>query len=214
MNLGAKNEVLIYYPVDTDFIQPHFARSHPTKLTIGHFPSNPFAKGTKQIIEVIQMLQRDVTVKDRFEYIGTHSLDMSDRGCKVDYIDWLDNLELMRRCDVIIETMNLEIDGKPFGEWGNTALEAAALGKIVVTNTLSQELYRKEYGDLGLWIANNKLDLESQLRTIIGLDDAHPFSSMLVQDKMNMRAWVEKYHSIPATGKRLWEKVFKDVFGE
>lgn len=204
MNLGAKDEVLIYYPVDTDRLQPVFERHCPSKVIIGHFPSNPENKGSELIRDVVDRLAKDPALGDRLEYIGNAATDWRHTR----HVDWLDNLDRMRKCDVLIETIQMEIKGKPFGEWGNTAIEGAALGKIVITNSLNVDMYQREYGDLGLWMANDGEQLEKQLRRVLSLSDAE-----LCLEKQRMRQWVERNHSITSTGQRLWNKVFKDVFG-
>jgi len=203
MNLGAKDEVLIYYPVDTDYLHPAFERHCPEKVIIGHFPSNPDNKGSALIRSVIERLEKDPVLGQRFQYIGTAATEWR----QIRHVDWRDNIDRMKRCDVLIETIQMEIGGKPFGEWGNTAIEGAALGKIVITNSLNTDLYRREYGDLGLWIANDGEQLEKQLRRVLALSDAE-----LCLEKQRSRQWVETHHSIPATGQRLWDRVFKEIF--
>ncbi len=205
MNLGAKNEVLVYYPVDTDFIKPVYEQSVPGKILIGHWPSNPENKGTALILSVIDRLKKDPSLGDKFEYVGSRDAHLNETS----HLDWTDNLDRMSKVDVYIETIQMEILGKPFGEWGNTAIEGAALGKIVITNSLSTDLYGTEYGHQGLWIANDAEQLETHLRNILSMNPASLFV-----EKVKMREWVEKHHSIPATGQRLWQKVFKDVFSD
>lgn len=203
MNLGCKDEVLVYYPVDTDYLQPEYYRHCPDKIIIGHFPSNPENKGSEMIRRVVDKIRMDPKYKDKMEYIGVAATKRS----QIHSVDWRDNIDRMKKCDVIIETIQMEIGGKPFGEWGNTALEASALGKICITNSLNTELYKREYGDLGLWIANDADQLEAQIKKALDLDNAE-----LCLEKQKIRRWAETYHSIPATGKRLWYRVFKEVF--
>lgn len=205
LGLGANNEHLIYYPVDTDFIQPDFATRD--KLVIGHFPSNPEIKGTKNIVAVIRRLEENSELKNRFEYIGNRKSNWSNAFIDDQLVLWGDNLKRMAKCDIIIETCNSEINGKKYGEWGNTALEAAAMGKIVITNSLSRDLYTKEFGSCALNIANDSRALENTLRMILSLSNKE-----IRNRKEESRCWVELKHSIPVTAKRLWEKVYKDFF--
>ena len=100
----------------------------------------------------------------------------------------------------------VQVFGKTYGEWGNSAIEAAALGKIVITNSLTQDLYEKEFGDCALHIANEPERLESMLKYFLHLGD-----DLIYQKKQETRAWVEDTHSMKATAKRLWEKVYKDL---
>ena len=198
LGLGAKNEILIYYPVDTNFIQPNFDFEDPKSILVGHFPSNPQNKGTSTILKVIKKLKANKKLK--FRYIG----NPDTKRCS---IDWIKNLDRLGKCDIIIETCNLVQNGRKFGEWGNTALEAAALGKIVVTNSLTIELYKKEYGNCTLYIANNENELENQLTKLITMD-----RSELKIEKERSRDWAVKNHSMEATAKRLWDKVYCNFF--
>lgn len=193
LGLGAKNEHLIYYPVDTDFIQPDYRRRDEKKLIIGHFPSNPSVKGTKLIEDVIFDL-RNSPLGEKFKYVGDSR-----------QVSWIDNLKRMRECDVIIETVNPSLNGKTYGEWGNTALEAAALGKIVITNTHSKKVYEEQYlDDLPFLVANTEEQLKKQLDKILTDLDVNAEQTMT-------RWWVEKHHSMKATAERIWEKVYKHL---
>lgn len=202
LGLGAKNEHLIYYPVDTEKIQPNYARVDSRKILIGHFPSTPAVKGTATILKAIDSLKQQSDISDRFEYVGT-----TQTGESWTVRPWEENLKRLAQCDIIIETCNLLNHGKKFGEWGNTALEAAASGCVVVTNTLTPELYKEQYGDCALRIANDQEALEAVLRNLICLTD-----SALLEEKKKVRAWVEKHHSMDATAKRLWDKVYHQFF--
>ena len=197
LGLGAKNEVLIYYPVDTEFLQPDY-EAHE-KVVIGHWPSSPHNKGTREIIEVIEKLERDPAVKDRFTYIGQRVVEKQT-------IPWPDHLARVRGCDVIIESMQPDIDGRKFGEWGNQALEAAAMGKVVITNMLSADTYLKEYGSCPLLIANDPVQLESQIRAAVCAS-----AEATRAHKERMRAWAVEKHSMAATAQRLWDKVYRNL---
>lgn len=198
LGLGAKNEHLIYYPVDTEFIKPDgYDRMNRDKLIIGHFPSDWTSKGTKTILNVIRKLEEDSRYKDKFEYVGLRYLDNNRR------VFWYDNLERMRQCDVIIETIMPELRGKPFGEWGNTALEAAAMGKVVITNTLNMNTYRKEYGTIPLHFANNGEELKNAIIECLAFD--------LKKAKKNHREWAHENHGMKATSKRIGKLIYGDL---
>ena len=203
LGLGANNEHWIYYPVDTEYIQPDFTTGK--KLVIGHFPSNPEVKGTKNILRVIKRLEES-DLSDRFEYVGNRKADWGSDFIQEDLVLWTDNLKRLAKCDIVIETCNDNIYGRKYGEWGNTAIEAAALGKIVVTNSLAQGLYEDEYGICALNIANHPDALEKTLRRLLSLSNKE-----IRQKKQETRCWVEAKHSIPATAKRLWEKVYRGL---
>ncbi|MCP4668843.1 MAG: glycosyltransferase [Deltaproteobacteria bacterium] len=188
LGLGAKNEKWIYYPVDTGSLKPDFTPKGD-KIVIGHFPSNRENKGSATIERVINRLS-DLPIK----YIGS-----SDR------VSWPENLDRMRMCDIIVEGCNASQGNKVYGEWGNTALEASALGCAVVTHCLSKDKYEKEFGPLGPVIANSEQELEDELTKLIQMKDLTPI-------KKRCREWAVNNHSIPATATRLWDLVYKDFF--
>lgn len=200
LGLGAKNEHLIYYPVDTDFIQPDFSVNTP--LMVGHFPSNPGTKGTPIILRVIEELEQS-EYKKRFVYVGTRDKIQNKAFIAKNTIAWTEHLKRIKKCDIIIETCNPEIDGKTFGEWGNSALEASASGCAVITNNLNYKAYAKEYGHHTLLIANNKDELKSRLVELFDSSDTH-----IKNVKMQSRKWAEERHSIGATAGRLWDKIY------
>jgi len=197
LGYGAKNEHLIYYPVDTEFLQPEYNNNE--KVIIGHFPSNPKTKGTKEILEIIKEIENDKKYNKLFQYIGTRDINK-----KIE--PWLEHLKKFKKCDVIIETLKPSFKGIKFGEWGNTALEAAALGKIVITNSLYNDIYKKEYGNNALNIANNKKQLKDQIIKIIQYN-----RDKIIEEKKKSRRWAEKKHGFIPTSERLWNKVYKDL---
>lgn len=198
LGLGAVNEVLIYYPVDTQLIKPRYDRLLDDRLVIGHFPSNPLVKGTENILKVIEKLKADKALSSRFKYVGT------DNASKMTHIvPWEHNIDRIAKCDILIETCSPDLDGRVYGEWANAALEAAASGCIVVTNTLTPELYAKEYGDCALHIANDPEALEKKLRDLISLSDDE-----IQKEKEAARKWAVDKHGMIATAKRLWDKVY------
>ena len=197
LKLGAKNEKLIYYPVDTKKLTPDFGR-RSNKLLVGHFPSNTTVKGTQAIRDTIQRLQGISELRDRFEYVGCNS-DTAET------LPWEKHLHRIRNCDIIIETCNAWQGTKVFGEWGNSALESAALGKIVVTNSLAKRTYEEEYGANALRIANNPKQLFHTLRTLLKMSD-----SQIERTKRETREWVVNNHSMAATANRLWKQVYSE----
>jgi len=196
LGLGAKNEHWISFPVDTDYINPTGMEGHEGKLIFGHFPSNPTAKGTKTICGVVDKFS------DRFKYIGSRS----DNAMK-NVFTWDENLSRLADCDVYIECLHPTHAGNKFGEFGNQALEAAAMGKIVITNSLAKDLYEKEYGRNELIIANTPEELEASIESVLQMS-----SAQVLEKKKAMRDWVVENHSFEAIGKRLWEKVYKGFF--
>jgi hypothetical protein len=210
-------ETLVYYPVDIEKIKPTYQSHVPGKIIIGHFPSSPSVKGTPFIYEVIQELSKDNLYKDKFIYIGKRhennnyfykdplglvKENIIYKGKKC--LKWVTVLSLMAKCDVYIETVNLTLDGKKYGEWGNTCLESGASGCIVLTNTLSENIYQKEYGtSLPFFITNNKNDLKNNLIKIFGMNNEE-----ILNKKREIRKWVEDNHCFKKTGERLKNKIF------
>lgn len=202
LGLGAKNEHLIYYPVQTGLLSPNYERGS-SKVLVGHFPSSTKNKGTSAILSVIEDLERDPDLRDRFEYVGIRNSGNLSR------VSWEDQLKRVSDCDILIETLNVKQNDKKYGEWGNTAIEAAALGTIVVTNSLSKDVYKNEYGDCALNIANTKDELRGNLERLLGLTDEE-----LLREKVKTREWVVESHSMEACAKRLWERVYCKFFPE
>jgi len=180
IGLGAKNEVWMLPAVDTKNLFPDFKRVWHRKIVIGHFPSNSNVKGSEIINKAIARLKINDAVREKFEY---RYLDNK--------VEWSEQINRILSCDIYIEQMKL-------GEWGVTALEAAALGRIVVTNFKSLNRYNKEYGKCGLVVANDEFELENKLIELLNMDD-FAIDSL----KHSSRKWVEKFHSYEAIGNRL-----------
>jgi hypothetical protein len=209
LELGANNEHLIYYPIDYAKITrtmgstwlPSFLPNQV--IRIGHFPSDPAVKGTHRILRVIKKLENDPLFRGRFQYSGIQNAEGYSH-----HVRWPEQLQRFNSCDVIIETCNPTIGGKVFGEWGNTALEAAALGKVVVTNHLHDDRYQRSYGEpCPLVVANNEKDLEQELKTLINMQPSHMIDIMKRQHR-----WAVELHGLEATAKRLDYLIYKDLF--
>jgi glycosyltransferase involved in cell wall biosynthesis len=203
LNLGAKNETYISFPVDTDYLKPNFKRKS-NKILIGHFPSGIEVKGTRLILDAIQRLKNFPELKNRFEYVGIKDLNVKPKSGG---ISWDSNLKRVSNCDVIIDACNLKQRGKVYGEWGNSAFEAAALGTIPITHSLKVGLYEKIYGKCPLHIANRKKDVVNRLREIILMSDKE-----LLAEKKKLRKWIVRKHSFKATAKRLWDEIYCNFF--
>lgn len=205
---GAVNEHLIYYPVDTDLFKPDYSRKGD-KLIIGHFPSNPENKGSEIFQSAIKTLGSAANYKDRFEYIGIQHNKWTENTKR----EWSDNIKLIKSCDVLMETCRITLPDLTnerkvqFGEWGNTAIEASALGVPVITNSLSEKYYESEYGQLGVHVANSELSVITQLKKFIEMNE-----NQLIEEKKKARLWAVDSHSIEATARRMWDKVFCKFF--
>jgi len=129
--LGAKNEHYIVGAVDTDKLNCPVNQKRP--YVFGHFPSNPVVKGTAKIVEIMDAIQHNSLLCE-FRY----STDRTSYDVQ---------LRRMNDIDIYIELFKRELDGKKYGSFGITALEAGAMAKIVVTMNLSNDVYFKTYGD-------------------------------------------------------------------
>lgn len=182
---GAKNEVLLSPAIDIGQIAPVFKSVNSNRLVIGHFPSSSEDKGSDIIAQAIKLVNYDKKFFGKFLYVTSESK-----------VKWRENIERMSYCDIYIEQMKL-------GEWGISALEAAALGKVVITNFKSEVMYLKEYGNHELVIANNINELVFSIKKILSMDQWE-----ILNKKNKTREWVEKVHNLSATGKRLKEVIY------
>ena len=196
LGLGAKNEVWISFPVDTDRLVPQ-APATNGGVKIGHFPTNPMVKGMGRILQAVKA----PNLCDRFEYVGIQN------GGSHNLIPWAENLDRMRGCDILIEACSLRQMGRRYGEWGNTVVEAAALGKVVITNSLSIEQYEREYGKCPLHIANNTAELKMKIEELLDMSRTD-----LIAEGVKSREWVVRYHSMRATAEKLRDKVYSRFF--
>ena len=188
--LGAAHETLVISPVDTDFLQPR-KRSPREKVIVGHFPSIPFNKGTQEVCSIVQALANDPLYAGAFEF-----------RTRQEPVRWLDQLDAIADCDVLIETLKPKLKGRTFGEPGVTSREAAALGCAVITNSHTTDLYEQEYGSgLPLLIANTPQKLKEHLTHVITTPHLRSLQH-------RTREWVVERHALAPTGTRLMEKVY------
>jgi len=177
MELGAK---------DIAYLAPH-TDSKPTekrkegKLIIGHYPSNPIVKGTKEIREMLRLFEYEYEIRID-ETILPHE----------------ENLKRIAECHIYIELFKPELNGKPYGCFGVTAFEATALGCTVITNDLNENIYKGVYGESPFIIANTIESLRSSLMMYI---EHTPFE---LEECFNyISADFYDNHSITSTGQRI-----------
>lgn len=181
LGLGAKDEQWLLPPIDTELLQPVFEPQN-NKLTIGHYPRDTKVKGSVVINSIIHKLQNNT-----FIYL------FSKKRQK-----WSDNIKRISNCDIYIDALCPVLNGRPYGEWGIQTLEAAALGKIVITHFQSYKRYAKEYGSCALQYVNTPKELENKLKMLIQLSP-----DKILQLKRQTRKWVETTHSFKTVGCRL-----------
>jgi len=190
LGLGAKNEKWILPPIDTESIKPVYYTGDK-KIIVGHYPSSRKTKGSDDIQKIIKKIRNKVP---DFEYRYSYKR-----------VPWKKQINRMSSVDIYIERMSLKGRGKKnkgkltrTGVWGMTALEASALGKIVVTNFIGQEQYEKEFGKCYLQVANSEKDMEKLLVKLLSKS-----KDELLDLKYKTRKWVEDCHSLESIGSCL-----------
>lgn len=171
--LGAKNEVYMVGCIDTDRLQPCYGGTG-----FGHFPSSPGVKGTSEILKMISELK-----KIKMEY--------HDKA-----VPYSEQIEKIKKCAIYIELFKPILNGYPYGSFGMTALEAAALGKIVITQCLRSDVYKAHYGNMPLALAHSEDDFKRMVRMYADMDP----QEILNLQKLT-RQWVETKHNMMATGE-------------
>lgn len=165
LGLGAKNEHWLLPCVDTDAIQPS---DHTGGPIFAHYPRRPEVKGSELINSLMD--------GRAYVYSG-------------EAVSWKDNIKRMGECQVYIEEL------APPYEWGVTALEAAALGRVVITDFKGLSQYEKTYGPCPLLVANTSDEFRGVLNNLETID--------IPALQVTTREWVEKQHSYKAVGGRL-----------
>lgn len=187
MALGSHNPVYMVGAVDTDKLLPS-ERETDAEAIFAHYPSNPIVKGTDKIIETVS----NVSVNFK------HSTSL---------VPYADQLKRISECDVYIEMLTeKDANGMPYGNFGITALEAAALGKVVITGLRDRDVYDSAYGFCGLNIANTENKLK---RTIESLSN---YSGDYLKGQQQItREWVVKNHSYKSTGEYYLRNVLSEI---
>lgn len=146
MSLG--NHRYIVSAIDPGLYQPVKRKPGKRKLIVGHFPSNAEVKGTADIIRMLEPFKKDFEIR-----IDTKVLPYEK------------NLERIREVDIYIELFKPELNGKPYGCFGVTALEAAMLGKFVITQDIQKFAYPFTYGHYcsPLHLANSETEFNDHL---------------------------------------------------
>jgi len=190
LDLGAKNVVWVMPSVDTDAIVPN-GWFQSGKLRFAHFPRKASKKGSAKFVRAMMAFE--------------------GKGASFQFdpvvVPWKKSIERMSNCDVYLESQEYERKGpnglKPIGVWGITAMEVAALGKIVVTCFAQKKRYEREFGECPIIGANSKEELNKVIRKLLELS-----SSEIVQLQKKHREWVVRCHSRQAVGSKLLAKVF------
>ena len=175
--LAPKNKRYLVGAMEMDW---HYSNCH-YPLEIAHYPSNPEVKGTNHIINMLS----DIS-SDKYYFL-----------CDTNEVDYRQQLNRLKTCDIYIEMFKMQLGQNIYGSFGITALEAAAMGKIVVTNNLHKELYQDVYGDCALQIVNTEQEFKNKINQLINLS-THELRELQNKTKQ----WALK-HSYLETGKRI-----------
>lgn len=181
VGMGAKNESYVVGAIDTNALFP--IKRNRRIVTVGHYPSSVYNKGTETINKIIE------SIKDKCEFKYLHSTEL---------VSYNKQIERMRAVDIYLELFSPTQGDKKYGSWGITAMEAAAMGKIVFTNHSTSEVYKKTYGCFPEMECHNDIErFTRKLQFIISNKTLIPHLQTLT------RAWIVKHHSYKATGMKL-----------
>jgi hypothetical protein len=182
-NLGGHNEKWLLPAIDVKKISPCYKKVGSI-LKIAHYPSNASVKNTAVICSIVNKMH--------------NSLSSFEFDCNTNKVPHVENLKRMSMADVYIEHQKFKLRGCTYGEFGVTALEAAAVGSIVVTCTKLKDRYKKEYGEFMPYISNSEKDLKRIIKRINNLTEKE-----IIQKQKKTRQWVCDNHSYEQMGKRL-----------
>lgn len=164
-------------PVEMTF--SGIARSKPYK--IGHYPSNPDVKGTAKIMEMLKKVTQKYDLKTSLTTVNHQQ-----------------QIERMAGCDIYIELFKPMINGKRYGCFGVTALEAAAMGKIVVTNNFYPSVYTDVYGMCPLTIVNTEDNFVGYFNNLLKME-----ANFIADIQRSNYEIMRENHSYKATGERI-----------
>lgn len=177
----------IFPGVDVEQIKPSSFYSGENPIRIGHFPRDVGPKHTRRIVNAINTLENFKHLKFSWEH---------DVG---KMIPQLRNVYRMDQCEIYVESLCTERRGYAISEPGLTMLEAAALGKIVVTVFGSKSEYEKEFNTkCPILPVSNEKELIEVLEDLV-LKPPEYIRGL----QKETREWVVNNHSYKATGQRL-----------
>lgn len=183
-NLGAKNQVYCVGSVDIGRFKKN------PDIIIGHYPSNELIKGTESIKPILNKLSNEfgilLSIKNNLSYNEIQN----------------------RLSDTVlyVELFKPELNGKKYGSFGITALEAASNGCIVITQSLSHKVYEKHYGESPMYLIKTLEELESNLKYLLRSN-----KEFILQKRKEHRDWIINNHSHEATGKYILNNVFNGL---
>ena len=181
----AENIHYIGTPINIDMI-PKFGHEPRQPYIIGHYPSNADVKGTQKILDMLQDINPN-------KYILHHSTDR---------VSHAEQLQRINKCDIYIELFQPTLNGKPYGCFGVTAFEAAAAGKIVITQNINPKAYTDVFGTSPFILTESESDFKFKVNYCLSM----PQKELTFRQTNNYNAMKER-HSYKATGERIIELI-------
>lgn len=180
--LGAKNMQYVERGIKVRYEDyPSFMHQVNQPIKIAHYPSNSETKGTDKICSMMDEM------KVNFDFVYSKET-----------IPHSENMKRLSDCDVYVELFKPQIGGREYGHYGYAALEAAACGKVVITQNLNKDVYEKIYGECPMILVANEKEFKDAIKMV---------STMEKLDISNLQTkiinWVIKKHNYKATGERL-----------
>lgn len=152
------------------------------RYRVAHYPSKADIKGTAELRQMMAPYDKQV-----------------DFICSEERVAHRAQLQRMSDCDVYLELFQLQLEGKPYGCHGVTAFEAAALGRVVMTQNIHSDAYEQAYGcKAPFFFCNTVEQFNTHMKWI---SKATPADIQRIQEATYQ--WVLTYHGMEATGKRL-----------
>jgi len=179
------NPKLKYIVSPVEFELAPTIKDKPIKFA--HYPSNTDVKGTVKIMEMMEQFSSQCDFK-----VGSN------------LVDHYFQLERIAKCDVYIELFKPELNGRPYGCFGVTGLEAASMGKVVLTNNLYPKVYTDAYGVCPMTTLNTESNFMSYVRQFLKLD-----VEFIRQIQVQNYELMKENHSYIATGNRIIKAIYE-----
>lgn len=169
-----------YWPIDTDELRPRLTPQRPLPVIV-HAPNHRFTKGTDFLLEAIDALR-------------TNGI-----ACELRLVERVPRHEALR----LYADADIVADQFCIGAFGALALEAAALGKPVLTY-LDQETLGNPVFNLPIVNATPEY-LRDILAALLQIGE--------LRERLGRAARVaaERYHSIPALAE-VWGQIYRHVW--
>jgi hypothetical protein len=179
MMTGYNNYKWYYVATAIDIDKLYTSKYVDKPYKFAHYPSKPQVKGSETINTIMSGINANYIYSDK---LVPHN----------------DQLKRISECDIYIEMFAPTQNGNPYGCYGVTSFEAAAFGRIVITQNIYPNVYKDAYGITEFMICNTEQELSDTIRT---LNDSP--AEEIRQKQQNTRKWLVENHSYSATGERM-----------